>query len=440
MTVIELGEIGEAGERRSGSGPRASRRLLTAGVVLLCALGLGASAGSAEPATVREVWSAPMQPDDWVVARDDGLFAYTTVDGRARLTAYETATGTVRWARDYPEPLTWLSGERSGLLLAPEDEQVHTVRYDDGSVGSLMFAAATRALDPRTGADLWRQKGDVQPSGTGGLLLADRDETGGLEKLRRIDPRSGSILWERDLGGSQVLAAGSEHIVTGDRRGRLRLLRYADGSVLSERTVPWQASLPGDSRDTVLLLHGGLLVVGQMRSADGVLTGYRPDTLEKVWETPSGPVGFLAGCGPVICVDAGDALLGLDGATGRSRWVRERLHLAFTIGPDRVLASTASAPRTEQVLLDTATGRRIGGPAPGYPLGLELEKADRLVLFHKVVGATAPLSVISVLDTITGRYVRAGILESVEQGVCNAAGRHLVCDRDDRLVVLAVGD
>lgn len=147
-----------------------------------------------------EVLSRPVAGRDVVIAQ--------TADGR--LVALEAADGKQRWSFDSQVPLLTLRGTaapvlESGLVFAG---------FGDGNVS---------AVDEASGAPLWKQrimlpKGrteldrmvdvDGTPLFVGGLLYAVSFQG----RLKALQPRDGSVVWELEASSFLDLAEGYGHI------------------------------------------------------------------------------------------------------------------------------------------------------------------------------------------------------------------------------------
>lgn len=163
MATIELGEI--SGRRPEDSRPLGrDRRLAAAAVVVLCSLTV---AGSAVPAPrgVRPLWSVSGMGSPSSALTADSAYVYRSDANSTRVSAYDLASGRLRWQRSFPGAAGYVQvAERAGLLLIPA-EVSRTARPGYETV----------ALSAATGAEAWRAPGE--PYTVGGdtaLMTADR--------------------------------------------------------------------------------------------------------------------------------------------------------------------------------------------------------------------------------------------------------------------------
>jgi outer membrane protein assembly factor BamB len=449
MTVIELGDVGAAAPGPEGAestpefNPRVWRRTAAAGVVLLCLLVLGASSRPGTP-MVREVWSIRPAADFSATIRTDGVFVHLRTTDGTELVAYEVATGAVRWRRAFDGAPAYLGvGQEAGLLLIPGDEKVDEFPLDDGSTGVMVYGGTTTAVDARTGDRLWRQAGEILDAPGGLLLFGERTRDGSFSSIRLVRPRDGTTVWRRAAAGiEQVLLSpdgpAPDRMVTSDARGNVTILRFADGTVLSEGRVPWTRSNPDGGLETYLAAASGVLAVVRTDPQRSRIAAYRLDTLEELWQTEASPYSFIQECGPVLCLSETSAITAVDRLTGRQIWRLPDYSAVTLVGEDRLLASTAGPTREHQMLLEATTGRQIGRGGAGWMMSTP-SGADSLVLLHRVFGEDRTYSSVSRLDVRTGRVVRIGAVEGADGPQCTSAGRYMACDQAGRLVITAVG-
>ncbi|MEU4687670.1 PQQ-binding-like beta-propeller repeat protein [Actinoplanes sp. NPDC023714] len=448
MTIIELGEFNVPTEPEGSPGefhPRSVRRALLGAVVLASLLLLG---GAAPPATplVHDVWSAPMGDQDSMAIRKDGIFVFrSTGPATVELTSYDPATGAVRWTRESDGNVSWMyQGPEAGLLLIPGDEKYANLEFDDGSQGQIAYGGSTTAVEASTGRRLWKVTGEVQAVASASVLLADRDSTGDYVTVRLVDARTGAEIWRHAAGGALHLNVQNEGpspilVILANRAGRTTVLRYADGSVINEKNLPWTPTDTVAGTDTYLSIADDLVLVSRNSPSRARVTAYRAGSLERLWETEMSSYSYISECGPVLChADAG-ALYGLEPRTGRRLWELPGFGAAVMVGDRLIAEEVADPPR--QVVVDPATGGRVGPGGVGYPMRAE-EYNGSLLLLHRVY--RDPMrDAVDYLDLTTGEVTRVGLLETfadVEQRWrCGSIDRYLACQREDRLVVTAVG-
>jgi outer membrane protein assembly factor BamB len=454
MTVIELGEFnnvpGDPEPERGGRAefdPRTRRRVVYAAVLLACALLIGGSARPGEP-LVHELWSTPLTDQDSMSIRRDGVFVFRSAGTTGvELTAYETATGKARWTRASTGNVNWMyQGEQAGLVLIPGDEKYANLEFGDGGQGQIAYGGTTTAIDSRTGRQLWRAPGEAQAVASTSVLLGERDSAGNYVSVWLADARTGAEIWRRPVAGALHLIVRNEGpapilIVLADKSGNTTVLRYADGSVLKEKTLPWAEPKPEEGRDTYLSVVEDLVLVSRNDPQKAVVTAYRTGSLERLWEIRMSPYAYLAECGPVLCYVDGVSLYGLDPRTGAERWKRAGDSGGAVLVGDRLLASDGAEPPAH-FLVDPATGEKVGAGGVGYPMRYEAFDGA-ILLLHRFYGDGPMWDAVDYLDMATGEVTRVGRLAGaadVQQGWrCDSVERYLACQRDGRLIVTAVG-
>ncbi|MFC7527686.1 PQQ-binding-like beta-propeller repeat protein [Actinoplanes sp. GCM10030250] len=449
MSVIELGEVGAAGQEPESHSagpwfnPRLWRRWAAAGVVLLCVLVLGAS-GRPVPPLVHRVWDAELGISYQTTVREDGIFVYQLkVDG-AELISYEPATGAVRWKRGLDGAPSYLAqGIEAGLLLISGDEEYAEIELEDGGQGTIVYAGATTAIDARTGEQLWKQPGEVQVTAPDTVLLGERTRTGDLSSIRVVRARDGSDVWKRTVAGAEQASVQQDgprpsRIVTADAHGNVTVLRYDDGAIVTRRRLPWSPPRPSAGTFSYLTIANDLAIVVSQDNLESGITAYRIDNLQEVWQTRGTSYAFPQDCGPVLCLAENTAVYGIDPLTGRRLWNLPGRGSVVQVADNRLLASTAGPEPAHQVLLEPATGKPVGAGAPGSPLSSALGQ-EAIILVNRFYTAGASTSSVTRMDVQTGRLTRIGMAEDVDTGQCGTSGHYLACDWSGRLVVTTFG-
>ncbi len=276
-------------------------------------------------ATPRLAWSANIgQGNDRKhrmvsdpVVSDGRVF---TLDSRARVTATSTGGATL-WARDMTKP-----GERS------DDASGGGLALGDGKVFVTTGFGELAALDPATGAVIWRQElaapATSSPTVLGDLVYAvSRDNV-----ATAVDTGNGRIRWQ--LTGTPSLAGqvggagpavtdqaaffpfGSGEIVAALRQGGVRI---------------WAATVAGQRRGRVYANFNDIIADPVVR--DGVIyTGNQAGRSvaidaasgSRIWTAPYGAYGPVTVAGGSVFLISDDAkLVRLDAATGAEIWARE---------------------------------------------------------------------------------------------------------------------
>ncbi|WP_436526827.1 outer membrane protein assembly factor BamB family protein [Actinoplanes sp. HUAS TT8] len=428
MSVIELGDLSSptADPPPPSSRPAARFRGWPLVVALLCALALGASAAPPPP-LVRQLWTTGATEQDGFAIGADAVY----VVRRTGMTAYDLATGAVRWRRASPlryGDLTTMQVTDGMVLLGGPPEFVTAPGYPSAAMA---FPTELIALDAATGADRWRSPGEVFRTTPDAVLLADRDAHGELHTMRMVGARDGVVRWTRPLTRALDLRPGPGQIVA-TAIGEIATYRYDDGTPIATRPI----ETGDDWQNSATLLDDDRLFVTRADPRGATITAYRLDDLSTLWSRRTLRGADVTGCGPVICLSSGAELSGLDAATGTTRWSRTGWAGVDVAGSGRLLAySTSESP--EHALMDAATGQVLGRPAPGWPTPTGgSDGTDTLIR----ASTTDPdRSVVSRIDSAAGRIIPIGTIASPATGPCSGGGRFLLCRRPDALVVTALG-
>ncbi len=422
MTIIDLGDPGSAATApapaRRRPDHRAVMRWAAAAVAVLCAVTLTRStvSGSTE---IRPGWSVAFSATSLVDAAGDTVFVQS-VNAGSQVTAYELRSGAVRWSKGLPMPRGRMTARVPGAVLAP------------------ILLQGTVALDPRTGAEMWRLPGDVVHATPGTALLTHPDRTVSLVRMT-----DGGRIWSRAIEGDEswaVVGPQRQRIVAAAPDGRLQVLRLSDGALLSQGRVENGTGVP--VRNGVLA-QAGLLFVNRMEGDRAVVTAYDLDTLRQRWrytqsasdEIVTGPAARA--CGVVLCFADGTATIGLDPATGTIRWrAADFVDAVPVTGQNRVLADSAGDGR--YALIDTATGTVVVSLGAGTVVRDAVRSVPAYHL-HPIAPSGRRVAV-GRIDLATGGLQVRGILGAAGPQGCTAVAHTLICVmRDGRLTVTDVG-
>jgi putative pyrroloquinoline-quinone binding quinoprotein len=443
MTVIELGELTRDDDREPPASPaRLDRRLIRRVTVLVIAvltvLGVTGSTPSVRH-TVRPLWSTSFAENDSMTIDGDTLYAGQQRNGQVTLTAYDLATGRVRWAVPAGDATVSLPPVTAGVLVAPGTFDDARIAQNDGSFMVQTYPSSTIARDAATGHTLWQMPGDALATYPGSVLLGESNGNGRLNRLRVVGLRDGVTRWTRSVPGVDGWATADTadtptRIVLSSPTGVLTVLNYADGTTVHTGRVRGQWPDTGtNGLYASLEVIGDRLVVSRADHDGNSSVVYRLDDFGEQWHTD----GYVIDCGPVLCSIGHDGLVGLDPATGRPRWRRSDLGGVWPIGNGRVLGNGASTLGPYQ-LVDPATGRGVGDVVRGEPTwsGGPLTGS---VLLVGVVAADAHKSSVIQLDLDTGVSYPLGTIDEVQHLGCLSATGYLVCAHLDSLDVTAVG-
>ncbi|MBO3736379.1 outer membrane protein assembly factor BamB family protein [Actinoplanes flavus] len=448
MTVIELGDVSRVPAESPEPEPAPEfqrgtvRRLVLIGLTLLCAVLLSASLPPG-PAGFRRLWSVPFGQTDTMAIRGDLAFVHRARPGGAELTAYDLATGAVRWVRVTGGDVTWLSGGQSEeVLLIPGNEQTVEVEYEDGSRGVEIYGGTVTALDPATGTPLWKHPGFQEWADTNGTVLLYEYDRDGLAAVRVVRARDGDLAWERRLEDAQTAmlqADGTDpaHVVLIAPDGGTTVLRYADGATVVNRRLPWTPMRPSTNRGSSLFTATGLVLVAEnLAEHHARVTAYRVGTLERLWERESDENPYVQDCGPVLCLVAGTDIIALDPATGTERWRRPGQVNVGVLPGDRMLVSDG-ADNAQQTILRAVDGRVLGSGGRGTVI--HHNRRDGSMLLSRTLPPDYNRAVLRRLDLSTGRSVVLGVIPISQDGFCDGDGRYIGCRDGDDLTFTAVG-
>jgi outer membrane protein assembly factor BamB len=442
MTVIELGELGRDGEVPPPGPPvrpdrRTFRRAAIVLIAILTVLGVTGSTPSVQH-NVRPLWSTRFTEGDSMAVDHDTLYAAQRNDGGMTLSAYDLATGHVRWAVPSGDSTASPPTAVDGVLIMPETTTDVRIPQPDGTFIVQTSTSSTIARDAGTGRTLWQLPGDVLGSYPGSVLLSETDGKGSLTRLRMAGLRDGVTRWTRPVPGIDIWTIDDDggrpaRIVLGDKSGRLTVLNYADGSVLHTGQLGgrWPQA-PGNNVFASLDVIGGRLVVSRADSLTNESTVYRLDDFQELWRSD----GFVIDCGVVLCSMEGTGLVGHDPSNGQVRWHRRDLGGVWPARNGHIVGSGTTALGPYQVV-DPATGRGLGDAVRGEPTWTGGILTGPALL----IGVTSDFRVSSLiqLDLDTGASYLLGALDQVQHFGCQSTPGYLACAHPSDLQVTAVG-
>jgi outer membrane protein assembly factor BamB len=435
MTTIELGEIGTDAPARPAA-PRFDRRLGIAAAVLMCLL-TGAGSTIPDP-LVRPLWSAPFEDsDNSALSGDTAYVSHATVNGN-RLTAYDLATGRVRWDTVFDGELgdAQLRGS-DGLILLPAGHR--TVPPDPKSDDSayVEYVTATVVVDAATGREVGRLPGSAQTLYHGTALMNDFSDNGALAGLRLVRLSDQRTIWSvriADLYTQTLTLDGDrpDRVVTVRENGLVDVYRYTDGTRLAGGRVAWVAPRPDQGQFNDVSAAGDYLTVNSNRRAGAYLHVYRLDTLAEVWQAEN-LGGWVFPCGTALCLGDESGLVAYDPATGHRRWRRSGVTGSGAVADNRVIVNTDS----RALLLDAATGQQVGDAGEGTTVWT-VDPSGALYLMRRT-RSPGDLTSITRWDLVTGQTDLLGAVDPVPGDRCTVAGRYLGCVAGRAYEVTRVG-
>lgn len=439
MTMIDLGDLTQPAP--SPAIPVDHRRIRRAVLAVATIAGLLLMAGSARPAPpfgLRPVWSVPMTGTDVSAFGPDAAYLLRG----SELTAYDLASGAVRWTAPVPDAL--YNAEPTGDVVLLRTERVTVERKDpDGSTHGFEFARSTLALAAGTGAELWRAVGEPTVKDGNTALFEERDERGDVVRLRLTRLADGRSIWTQAVPRTWTWTEDTDgrpdQIITSDSAGGIKVFRYADGTLVHHGQLPRTAGQSPVDADSGLVGAGGLLALVRQQPTGVVTTTiYRLDDLTRLWRRDDSSFGIRA-CGPVLCVLGEAAVTGHDPTTGQELWRRPSMRWAWPAGSGRVLLEDGDS--THQ-LVDVATGRPVGPPAYGQRLfnGDLDSDPGRSVLLLRSTTQPSGLTSVTLLDLTTGAQTLLGAINPVYGDVgCWHERRYLACAENGVLTVMTIG-
>jgi outer membrane protein assembly factor BamB len=430
MTLIELGEV-SSGSQPEGPAtrPRRSdvRRIAVLVVAVLCVLTVTGSERP-DPRGLPVLWSMPYNGTHFTMTGDT-LYVLGP-EGIPDVTAYDAADGSLRWTRTAYGSGTWLNTEVPGVLLMPITVE-QWAREDVGENFIQQTVKATVALDPRTGAEVWRRAGEANLWTGDMVMLVEWDEDFSVPTgFRALHGRTGRTAWMFDPaeGVTSWTTTGTDRLrpdrlITATDTGAVEVRRFDDGSVVTARKLPWRSSADGEGGFAQLFSsHDQLLVISEDAGRQTV-TGYDPDTLRSLWTNQTSTFYGFFDCGALLCVSNGPGEVhALDPATGRVVWRSEGWDFALPMLDGRLVADLREGGGWHGVI-DTATGRKVAEFGPGTT---HIDQITGTVL--TVGTASDPLGETTVTQlTGTDEIVMRGSLGLITGNGCQLAADRLAC-------------
>ncbi|WP_250007825.1 PQQ-binding-like beta-propeller repeat protein [Actinoplanes sp. M2I2] len=429
MTLIDLDNAGPTTE--AAAAPVNVPRLRRLALAVLTAVGLATMTASAPPAPtlVRPLWTTALQPSDTVAM--DGRTVYlnrSSPSGPAEVVAFDLHTGGLRWSTP--------TGDAYGIRPV---EGVVLVTTGPSAIGSTSSSPGPRtiALDAATGTRLWQSAGASSPSSVGSeVLLAETGQSGATTGLRLVGLRDGHQVWRRSITPAEewtTLTDGGRptSVVTVTPTGDATVYGYDDGAVRHRSRIPWNGVY-----SATFFPVGDRLVVIRTAFAQTAAAVYRAADLSPLWRSDE-LIGYVTGCGPLICTAGVRGVAGRDPATGRQAWRRDDLNFVWDVGAGRLLLSAAAnLASATTVLVDAATGRTIGRPLGGQEAFVAGPPGSLILL--RATGKPDDRTAVNRLNLADGRQTALGTVDRLAEQDCQGVPGYLLCRRGDTLTVTAV--
>ncbi|MFF8415344.1 protein kinase domain-containing protein [Streptomyces omiyaensis] len=322
------------------------------------------------------LWQVTSRPDERHTRRclpsAEVLLCHTTAfsqgPGRARLTAYDTATGRRLWEKGVE------AGEAEVVGFSASGDLAFLVEEDRRD---FMTAGRVRAIEPATGTTAWSSPAGTASLDGSSVLVGDRlitqaaeepgpDTADGAQQSRlHAWSSKGTHLWQAETPSFQRLYASRGHLYATDSGeqqmggARLQELRTSDGEQIAVNFFP-RAGILGASPDGVLL-----------RRADGTIhLGSLTGDVSRATTLTEAAVYEEAG-GRLYGIDGSGILIAANGRTGERLWQTEVPGMlsaadaasALAVAGDRVYLATSDRARSV-VCVDARTGRILWTSAP----------------------------------------------------------------------------
>lgn len=433
MTLIDLGDPAAVTDEPVVAVhlPRLRRLVLT----ILTGAGLFAATASAPPGPplVNPLWTAQFQQEDTMALEHSMAFLnHPSQQGASRTTAYDLATGKIRWIADTGPTAAGYEVQPAGdvVLVGADPLEKESSDYP--------LERDTVALDLATGRQLWRATGDAAPSvGTGDALLTETDRSGALTTLRLVRLRDGREIWKRTIPPatqSTIIYQGDRpvDVVTVAGTGNTTVYRYHDGFASHPGRLPWN-----ETDSPSLTSTGPYLVVNRTAGSQTIATVYRADNLDPLWRSDH-QADHVGVCGALICTANGFGVIGRDPATGRETWRRNDMTGFWDLGYGRLLLTAGDTSMTTTVLIDATSGRTLGRPFPAQRIVVSAQAADPLYVLRATTSPPARTAV-SRLDPANGQETVLGTVGPLNDGNCLGVSGYLACPADGKLSVAAIG-
>jgi outer membrane protein assembly factor BamB len=438
--VIELGVLGHDDEGEFGSDasgrPRPNPWLVVLLILACCTAGVTAAAQPA--AAARLVFSAAGVVDSPQVAGDNLL---ATVDGPTgtQVTAYDLATGRVRW--EYLPPRRMLvqpAGDT--VIIAPVS---CSLRAPFNTYG--VDAASGRRMWEIRGAPLWLVVGAPivvikQTERCAEATLGFDAQPGTKATWIGLDVASGEKRWDIEVEPGVNLAVGV------NSGGRASWLTIADDGVMTSYDlttgrdvgryeVPEADRTDRSATPARIMGAGGQMLSVVSTRAGYTVTAHEIPGLRPRWTSAMPPPrtnridldGVSAReCGPVICLGPAVETIGLDRDTGTERWRVPGRPLRVGAGHGLFMKAPPVADVPTFVVHDLATGAT----------GSELRDTDLLnrtsgdPLLRRSDQPEGEGGRLWQLDLAAGTFKTVTVLPGPYAN-CDAGGRYLACRNSD---------
>jgi hypothetical protein len=209
--------------------------------------------------------------------------------------------------------------------------------------------------------------------------------------------------------------------------GAIEILRLADGARISAGRVAWDAGSPSQGTDSDVFLDGARLYVRMAGQNSSALTAYTLDTFRRIWRINGTDAVAAYPCGLLVCGIERNGFTAYDPATGAIRWRSTDIRNAWPASRGQLVADSGRLV-TDSVdhwtLVEEATGRLLTDLGGGTPV---TDLDGRVAYLVRPTTSPRGQTVVSRIDSDTGRVGVRGAIDWVNDGACEASQDHLVC-------------
>jgi hypothetical protein len=306
-----------------------------------------------------------------------------------------------------------------------------TVVDDLGNSFESQVVRATVAVDPRTGAELWRVAGEANLWNDDKIMVVEWNaDNSGADRFRTIRGSDGGTVWtyRPSTEVTTWTATGADalrpdRLVTATDSGDIEVRRFSDGSVVTAATLPWRTPTGPNSGYTQIFSSHDKLIVTSENAGKQTVTGYEPDTLRALWTTETSSFNSFFDCGELLCVSNGPRQVdALDPATGRTVWTGKDWEYARQMPDGRLITDLLGGVGWHGVV-DSTTGGKIAELDPGTAY------VDEITGTVLNVGTTPTTPGDATITQLTdrGEVVVRGSLGSITDNGCQLAADRLAC-------------
>lgn len=315
-----------------------------------------------------------------------------TLDAEARVTAFNASNGQSVWSRDMT-PADTASGKGWLGVMGAETDATKGfgggLAFADGRLYVASGFGEVHALDPKTGADVWKIRTDVPvhsaPVVEGGRVYVITQEN----ELKVLDAKDGHTLWTHtgiaesaSMLSSSSVAVSGEFVIAPYSSGEIYALRVENGSPAWSDTLSRTGNVtaltalndiagrPVIDRDMVFAVsHAGRLAAINLRSG------------ERAWSRNISGIQTPVAAGDfVFVVSTEGQVMCLNRADGRVKWIQQLEAYGDPEDKDDPIVWTGPLLVSNKLILVSSTGKAVAlDPQTGAKTGETEMAAGTLV-------------------------------------------------------------